>query len=362
MAAPSTEEAPEASDGYATEEPAAAPEAMKGELFVLLLLNGMTAEDLGAGIERMKQSSKSIGTHKRRELFWDAYTQLNTAAVGLGDGAQTFLQYRAEVDSDGNFQDGHVQVIRLTNRQRGSLGSIDFMGFKLKGEDPKSKPWCLVFSEDDAQMAWDDLMTGEPCIYITADGIYVATRCKRVLCKGLSGMPKTLKDVEQIVSDLAPDKPLRSVSFAGHHPPSLNAYNVFLAGVIDKSLGPALSPTIGHINTTSATEIYDYFLQRRNESLLGDAAKLLAQMVADVGKQLTPLIIAGSTKEISKAYKNALIKKVFVHESSTKFISLCRRDNQCELVVITGDVEKTEFGKYGKLVAELFYRADLATM
>lgn len=349
----------ETTDGYSAEQPAAAPEATKGDLYVLLLLNGMSAEDLGAGIEKMKDKSKSIGTHKRRELFWDAYTQLNTVAVGMGDGAQCFLQYRAEVDDDGNFSDGNVQVIKLTNRQRGLLGSVDLLGYKIKGEP---KGWCMVFSEDDAQQAWDDFMSAEPCIYISADGIYVATRCKRVLCKGLSAMPKTLKDVEQIVSELAPDKPLRSVAFAGHSPPTVNAYNVFLTGTIDKALGPALPPTIGHVNTTSAIEIYDYFLQRRNESFLGDAARLIAAMLADVGKGLTPIVIAGSTKEISKAYKCALIKKLFVHESMAKFIAMARKDNQVDLVVISGDVDKSEFGKYGKCVAELFYRADIGSM
>jgi hypothetical protein len=56
------------------------------------------------------------------------------------------------------------------------------------------------------QDAWDDLMTAEPCIYLAADGVYVSTRYKRALCKGLSGPLKTVKDVEKVVSELAPDK------------------------------------------------------------------------------------------------------------------------------------------------------------
>ena len=35
---------------------------------------------------------------------------------------------------------------------------------------------------------------------------------------------------------------------------------------------------------------------------------------------------------------------------------------QVELVVIKGDVGESSFGQYGKIVFELFYRVDLATM
>lgn len=45
-------------------------------------------------------------------------------------------------------------------------------------------------------MAWDDLLGGEPCISLTANGIFVGTRYKRALCKGLSGLPKTVREVE----------------------------------------------------------------------------------------------------------------------------------------------------------------------
>ena len=65
-------------------------------------------------------------------------------------------------------------------------------------------------------------MSGEPCVYITADGVYVGTRFKRVLCRGSVGPLKTLKDVEKVVSELKPDSPLRSVSFTGQNePPSI---------------------------------------------------------------------------------------------------------------------------------------------
>lgn len=56
------------------------------------------------------------------------------------------------------------------------------------------------------------------------------------------------------------------------------------------------------------------------------------------------------------------MKRVFVHESFGKFVDRVRRDGTVELFVITGDVEETAFGKWGKIVFELFYRVDLSTM
>mmetsp|Transcript_36692 Transcript_36692/g.72617 ORF Transcript_36692/g.72617 Transcript_36692/m.72617 type:complete len:342 (-) Transcript_36692:117-1142(-) len=337
-----------------------AESAEKGKLLVLLLSNGMSPADFTAAVEGLKNQSKSIGTHKRRELFWQAYEKLGSKAASLEGTPQCFLSFSAAMDDEGKPEEGSAEVTELTKRQRGLLGSVDLLGHKIKAaEDPKAKSWLMAWSEDEAQEAWDDLMGAEPCIYLTSDGVFVATRYKRVLCKALSGLPKTLKDVEEIVGDLAPEKPLRSVSFVGNDPPVVNGYNVFLVGQIDKALGPALPSTIGHVQSTSTSEIYDYFLQRRNGHVIGEAGKLIAQMVADVGKGLVPVIGAGSTRDASKAYKNALMKRVYVHESMGKFIDRVRSDGQVELWVIQGDVEDTEFGKYGKLVWELFYRADL---
>ena len=92
------------------------------------------------------------------------------------------------------------------------------------------------------------------------------------------------------------------------------------------------------------------------------AGKLIGQMLADIGKGLVPLISASSTKEAACAYKNALMKRIYVHESFGKFIDRARKDGGVELHVIRGDVDKSEFGKYGKIVFEMFYRVDLSTM
>ena len=83
-----------------------------------------------------------------------------------------------------------------------------------------------------------------------------------------------------------------------------------------------------------------------------------------MGKGLTPLISASSTKEAAVAYKSALMKRVFVHESMKKFIHKAREDGAVELNVIKGDitVDTGDFGRYGNIVFELFYRVDLSTM
>ena len=197
-------------------------------------------------------------------------------------------------------------------------------------------------------------------MYVAADGVYVATRMKRALCKGLSAPMKSAKEVEALVASLAPEKPLKSVSFAGGEPTACNGYNTFVAGGV-KLVGD-LPAHIGQVATASADEIYAYFLQRRNGHLLSEAAKLLAQMEADAGKKLTPLVCAGSTKEAACAYKTALKKRVFVHASMGKFIHRARADGQVELHVIEGDVADSQFGRYGSIVFELFYRVDLSTM
>lgn len=331
-----------------------------GELLLLLLSNGMSPPDFGTAVQGLMSSSQCIKSQKRRDQFVEAYSQVGCRAAALESMPHCFILYRLSIDAQGN-NEGSVEVIELTKRQRGLLGNIDLLGHRIKpAEDPKSKAWLMAFWEEDAQVAWDDLMQAEPCIYIAADGVYVATRYKRVRCKAFSAMPKSAKDVQGVVRDLAPETPLRSVSFLGNLPPSVNDYNVLLAGPIDKSLGPALPQTVGHVKSASNSEVYDCFLQRRNDHHIAEAGKLIAQMLADIGKGLTPLVVAGSTKDASKAYKNAVMKRAYVHESMGKFIKKARSDGQIELWVIHGEVENTAFGKYGKLVFELFYRADLS--
>lgn len=334
------------------------------ELIVLALSCGMTAADLAATLEKLKESSKSIGAHKRRQLYWDAYTKLASKANNLADGTYAFLKYSADVNADS--PEGVIEVVELTKRQRGlvSGGSVDVMGPKFKPpEDPSSKTVLYAWSEEGkAQAAWDDLMHGEPVIYITPESVWVGTRHKRALCKNVGSPLKTAKDVEKFVGELKPDAPLKSVSFVGNDPPTVNDYNVVLAGAF--KLDAPLPESVGHVNTTSVTEIYDYFTERKNGNLIVEANRMISSMLADIGKGRTPLIYASSTKEAAVAYKSALMKRVFVHESMGKFIKVATADGSVELNVIRGsdDSKFGLFGEYGKIVFECFYRVDLATM
>lgn len=301
-----------------------------------------------------------MGSHKRRELYWDAYGKMSSKCAAIDGAAHVLMAYRA--DGAGG---GTVDVVELTKRQRGLVGGgCEILGRKIKPPeaDAAYKAWCVAWSEDSAEEAWGDLMSDEPCVYVAADGVFSATRHKRVLCKGFSsGPPKTLKDIDALVAELKPDKPLRSVSFAGNDPPSLNSYNFFLAGSwVPAAVAVALPAHVGHVPATSSTEIYAYFQTRKSAQLLREAGQLVAQMLTDVGKGLTPLVSAASMKEAAAARKNSLMKKVYVHASKTKFIESARADGEVELCVISGNIEGTDFGKFGGIVFELFYRADLS--
>lgn len=340
--------------------PPAAP-----ELLVLLLSYGMSGAELAATLETLKTASKQIGSHKRRQLYWEAYGKMISKTSSLDGASHCFLTFRALPDGDAS--DGEAAIVELTKRQRGLLnGQCEILGHKLRPSgpdgkpDPVSKSWCVAFSEEAAPIAWADLHEGEPCICVMGEAVYVATRYKRALCKSLSAPLKSVKDAEALIGSLEPEKPLKSISFAGSQPPAVNAYNTFLASA-GKAL-EGLPPAIGHVASTSSHEIYDYFLSRRNAHLLSEADKLIGAMLADAGKGLTAQVYAGSQKDCVVAYKNALMKRIFIHESSKKFIERCQKDGGVELHVISGDVDKSEFAKYGKMVFELYYRVDLDTM
>ena len=78
------------------------------------------------------------------------------------------------------------------------------------------------------------------------------------------------------MAELEPGKPLRSVSFEGDQPPSVNTYNTFIAG--PSAIADQLPSSIGHVKSASADEIYNYFLERRNQNLINEAEKLITQM------------------------------------------------------------------------------------
>ena len=214
---------------------------------------------------------------------------------------------------------------------------------------------------------------------------------KRALCKGLSGVPKAAKDIEALVHELAPDKPIKSIAFAGNSAAAVTGYNVFVAG--PTAAADALPPTIGHCPTSSANEIYAYFLSRKSTFLISEADKMIAQMLTDNAKDLQPLIVASSMKDAATARKNSLMKRAFVHESKKAFIDKLKSEGGVELCacmcpvapcrdfltlhhvaasalmclrsllagsgVINGDISASQFGEFCGIVFELFYRTNL---
>lgn len=342
---------------------------MPQELIVLALSCGMVSADLSAALEKLKDSSKSIGSHQKRQVFWDAYSKMSSKAGTMRDGEYAFLKYVVDTAPGATASEGVVEVLELTKRQKGLVGCV--LGPKFKPpEDPSSNNHVFIWSGEnkEAQVAWHDLNHGEPCVYITSSEVFVATKHKRASCKTLSSPVKTVKDVERLVSELKPDSPLRSVSWQGNEPVTINTYNVMLAG--NWKLDTDLPDKIGCVNTTSCDEIYDYFEQRKATQHLKDADKLVKQMLVDVQKNLVPLISASSTKEAAVAYKLALMKKVYVDESKYgKFVAKVREEGAVELIAVTPTntgKDSAEHGSlfrdHGGLVFEMFYRVDLTTM
>ena len=101
---------------------------MPQELIVLALNCGMVSAELAAAIDKLKDSSKSIGSHKSRQLYWDAYTKLAAKANTTSDGSYSFLKYSADTSSDN--PEGEVEIVELTKRQKGVASLV--MGPKFK--------------------------------------------------------------------------------------------------------------------------------------------------------------------------------------------------------------------------------------
>jgi len=330
-------------------------------LQLLVLTNGLIAEELVTVIEGLVHSSKSVGTHKRRELYWNGYHAMISSLSTTTGKVYAFLKY--SIDSEG---EGKVEVVELTKRQRGLVtGGCDIIGKKHRFEGDAATggtgAWAISFDENSAQAAFDDLNNAEPCIYLSTEGIYVTTQFKRVQCKAFTASPfKSLKDIESAIAAMPPT--LRSISFAGSDVPSVLPYNVLLSGVAPAvaALIP-ITHNLGLCASTQPADLYEAFVARRNSHLIGEAGKMIGQMLVDVNKNLVPLIGA-SVKDAGVARRNSLMKKVYVHQSKTKFIEGVKADGDgIELNIITGDInESLPFFQYGGIVFELFYRTDLS--
>ena len=90
-----------------------------GKLVVLLLCHGITGPTLNDMITDIQSASKNIGTHKRRELYWIAYSKLSNLAQGIVDeklfGFLTFHLAEGEEDAS----QGKANFEAFTKRQRG---------------------------------------------------------------------------------------------------------------------------------------------------------------------------------------------------------------------------------------------------
>lgn len=161
-------------------------------LRVLVLSYSLSALQLTSVLNNLKESSKKSGSHKTRQLLWKAYGDMIGWAGGKDGSMDCFLMFKAGEDVN----EGILEVQELTKRQRGCCGSLDMLGRKHRpeGEEDKCKGWVMGWAEEEADEAWRDLMEGEPCVYCTGDKVYVGTKYKRVMCKGVN--VKSGKDVE----------------------------------------------------------------------------------------------------------------------------------------------------------------------
>ena len=340
-------------------------------MVICLLCNGLTTTELTDCLKDVKSSSKNIGTHSRRELYWNAYGSMITAANKTGAEGERlhgWLTYHTKGPNDDETVK-QSNFIACTKRQKGLLGSVDFFGKKTRPEEKEIKNnWCIVYLDDDktdeneAQAAFDDITSGEPMVYYSQDmnGIFVGTRLKRRKCRNAPSNPlKTPAELQTLKESLKPEEPLVSVAWEGHRPPSINDYNFILAGGFHANISNDESNAV--VNTTSIDEIYACFVEKKNLFLVEEASKFVSSHLVDVSKGGNPLFET-SVRLAGIARKACLLKKVFIDSSKKKFIDAVNNDedNNCDMVVIDGAPKDSLFTQHGGCVFELHYHADLA--
>ena len=130
-------------------------------LQMLLLCNGLNADDLAAVIENLKNASKNVGQHKRRELYWEGYTAMASSCSTIDGAAYCLIKYST---FDG---EGTAECTELTKRQKGLVsGGCDIVGCKKHKPDADGEKaaaagggasgWVAAWSEDDAKAAYED--------------------------------------------------------------------------------------------------------------------------------------------------------------------------------------------------------------
>lgn len=345
--------------GASSSSPNPAP-AVGRHLVVLLLVNGILGADLGEMLNDMKSNSKNIGTHKKREVYWQAYSKLHNCVSKMSEEkVYGFLTFHLESASD---EEGIANYLEATKRQRGLLQNTDIMGKKLRPELSLNKEeWCHCFFDEVAQEAFDDITTGQPVVYLSQelDGVFIGTKLKRRKCRNAPSQAlRTVAEVVAFKDALLPNSPLESISWTANEPVKINEYNFMLAGNFSKVIMDDKSVT--HIRTSSTDDIYDLFKQKRNEYLITEAEKLIAQMQTDIAKGEANPICNTSVKLAGIARQNGLLKKVFVDATKKKFIDAVKADGGgVEMYVIENAPAVSAFMTFGGVVFELHYRADL---
>ena len=348
-------------------------------LVILLLVNGLTPADLTSVVGSLKENSKSISTHSRREFYWSSYEQITSAVTKLSnvdkDGGKLFglVKYsRHEKDDD----EGDVTFEEFTRNQKGLVNAgasntHTMLGKKFKvlndgeGDGPGAKEYMMAWFDDAAAIAYTDITANSECIAIDAEkGVYVLTGTKRKLCRGAtSAATKNLAGLLEFIATLAPNSPLQSISWNGNRPPAVNEYNVVLSGTgWSNAILKDLPDTVGHVSSTSTDEIYSAFKVRKNQSLIGEAEALINRMLSDVGKGAATMdVYTASMKELGIARRNAILKKVYVCSSKKKFIESVVQEGDVEEMYVVEDREvKGKFEEYGSVVFETFYKLDIS--
>jgi hypothetical protein len=370
-------------------------------MLMMLLVNGFSPTELSASLGTLKAQTKNLGTHNQREQYWQAYQNIQSdiakyASIDVDDGKLygivKYYSNSGSTDDEKSNNTSNAAATRteyepFTDRQRTLVKTPKvFMGrhIKLLVDDDENagsgKEFFMPWFGDEAEAAYLDITAGEACISLDSDrGVFVSTRIKRKHCANLPA--STLKTIdalkEYIANALQPDAPLQSVAWNGHHPPSVNSYNVILTGVWPTSITHHLPDDVAaHTNTTSVHEIYDLFEKRRNTHYIQEAELLIAKMLVEIhknaagsstgaGDMTSSSVHTGSMKDLACAKRNALLKKVYIDASKTKFIENAKKEADSsgfEVIVVHGRTgeDAGTFEKYGSMVFETFYKLDLS--
>jgi hypothetical protein len=362
---------------------AAASASGPAPLVILLLVNGLSPADLTSVLSKLKSQSKDIGSSSRREFFWVSYEDILSSIgkfsnVDRDDGKLFGLvKYSKHTQGDARGDDeGVTSFEEFTRNQRamvnaGAANVHTMLGRKIRVMDDDedsaagAKDYMMAWFDEAASEAYNDITAAEACVSIDSErGVYVGTKCKRKLCRGVSGSAtKNIAGLVEFVEGLAPGNPLLSINWHGNSPPSVNSYNVVLTGSWSKSIVDNLPDTIGYVSSTSNDEIYGAFKERKNMSLIGEAEGLIDKMQTDVSKGASNMCyFVASMKDLSTARRNALLKRVYVSVDKKKFIDSVKAEGDVEeMYVIHPRKEGSgKFEEFGGVVFETFYKLDLS--